>query len=116
MNYNSDIFGKDHWSLLAYLNTIDFNDIGVSEIDFKRLRVKQRDGWKPHYGTILKGGEIALDHDDIDCLDDLEKAGYIVIFSLTNGYFTLTHRGFEVATSLKEYKSKGGRFADFSVS
>lgn len=114
MNHNIDIFGKDHWSLLLYLHTIESNDIGISEIDFKRLRVKQRDGWKPYHGTILRGGEVALDHDDIDCLDDLEKAGFIVIFSIINGYFTFTHRGVEIAEKLKEHKSKGGGFSDFN--
>jgi hypothetical protein len=116
MNHNVDVFGKDHWALFAYLHTIESNTAGISEIDFKRLRVKKRDGWKPYYGTILKGGEIALDHDDLDCLDDFEKVGYIVVFNLENGYFALTHRGLEIAEKLKEHKSNGGSFSEFNFS
>lgn len=69
--------------------------------------------WKDAYCTRLNEGTVA-DHDDWDCLDDLEAAGLVEIMSLVNGYVTMTDEGTRVAAALRKHKSAGGRFGDFS--
>ena len=64
-------FGKDHWSLLLYLETTVVDETGVP--DRRRMR---SDGDK--YPTKLASGLFQPGHNDWDCLNDLETAGYIV--------------------------------------
>lgn len=135
MSISVEQFGKDHWSLLAYVETrcVDYK----GELDREHLRCNEKIrpmlkgyrtagpgmGWKPEYGTRLKGyfedrTNKALkleDHDDWDCLDDLEDAGYIEILSLVNGWVTLTKLGSEVSSKLRLHKAQGKMFADFTL-
>jgi hypothetical protein len=130
-------FGKDHFSLLAYVECRCVDNKG--ELERKHLRcntnthlmladVRYRDpelmDWKSEYGTRLKGyfkgneKDVSCrlnDHDDYDCLDDLEEAGLIEIISLVNGFIRMTPFGTEVAAKLREHKAKGGMFATFSI-
>lgn len=131
-------FGKDHNSLLAYLETlqVDSSNPGVATIDKRRMRtnpgrhplqaVNVNDscgGWDPSYGTRLAGywglkdkvnpKRLVRGHDDWDCLDDLEAAGMVEILSLANGYVRFTDKGLKVASDLRAWKAKGGQFADF---
>lgn len=78
-------FGRDHWSTLAYLETRAVDAGG--EIDRRRMRCDR--SRHPHlvgpytpefsesYPTRLANGEVQHDHDDWDCFDDLEAAGYL---------------------------------------
>jgi hypothetical protein len=72
-------------------------------------------GWKGEYGTRIKGGDIPdTQHDDIDCLDDLEEAGLLEsIGTLINPCYKLTDKGFELAGQLRKHKSTGGNFSGF---
>lgn len=126
-------WGKDHWSLLGYVETLcvdgrQVEGLGrVGEIDRRRVRCNpdthplllppdpfgSGPHWKDAYCTRVKDGTIA-GHDDWDCLDDLESAGLIEIMSLINGYVVMTAEGTRVAAALRKHKSAGGRFADFS--
>lgn len=129
-------FGKDHWSLLAYVETccVDGHR-GVGTIDYRRLRCNPHTHpllsgslrgprmWKPEYGTRLRGywredhttntSMLILDHDDIDCLDDLVDAGLIEIDSLINGFVRMTSKGMRIASAIREHKVHGGQFATF---
>lgn len=81
-----DRWGKDHWSLLAYVESVCVD--GHGEIDLRRMRcdadrhpgyaVRQGfdDNSHKKYSTRLQDGELQ-DHDDWDCLDDLEAAGLV---------------------------------------
>lgn len=134
-------FGKDHWSLMAYVETlcVDSSKGGVGEIDKRRIRCNPRrhplhavnrnfgvTGWKGEYGTRLAGfwtnaGLTNLkrqmkSHDDWDCLDDLEAAGLIEILSEANGYVKLTDKGLTVGGLIRAWKAKGGMFATFQYS
>lgn len=61
------LFGKDHWSLLAYVETccVDGQD-GIGTLDRRRLRCNENNhpllkgaysptGWQPSYSTRLAG-------------------------------------------------------------
>lgn len=137
-------FGKDHWSLLAYVETrcVD-GSAGIGALDRNRMRCNQErhpllggslsaaPGWKPQYSTRLAGffefkdraipavaiaaGFMLDGHDDWDCLDDLEACGFVEILSTANGAVRLTPAGLKVAAALREHKATGGMFATFSM-
>ncbi len=121
-------FGKDHWSLLAYVETlcVDGRGNGVGEIDKRRLSCNPKrhpvhavnEGmckWKDDYSSRLADGAAPVPgHDDWDCLDDLEAAKLLEIMSEVNGFVILSDRGREMAGRIRAHKSKGGSFANFS--
>lgn len=129
-------WGKDHYSLLAYVETLCVEGrAGVGTLDWARCRVNEKNypllkrtssPWKPEYGTRLSGffGNGAGDrtdpkrrlgqHDDVNCLDDLADEGLVEILSLMNGFVKITNKGREIAGRLRAHKSKGGYFADFN--
>lgn len=117
-------FGKDHWSLLAYVEARYMDNRGI--LDHRNMRcniekhplfatpVQAHFRWRPEYGTKLKDGTRLEDHDDWDCLEDLERAGLVEIISMINGFVRLTPRGKEIACQLRLYKLNGGNYAEFS--
>lgn len=132
-------FGKDHWSLLAYVETlcVDGKD-GLGVIDGRRVRCNpaRHPGqetspgpWRDSYSTRLAGffqfddradpqlaaeaGLMLLGHDDWDCLEDLEAAGLVSVITLTSGGVLLTDEGSRVAGVLRAHKAQGGHFAGF---
>lgn len=138
-------FGKDHWSLLAYVESccVDGSD-GIGRLDRTRMRCNEAlhpmlvgtlrvpsFGWSQSYGTRLAGyfqfdhyqdvkkaieaGFLLPEHDDWDCLEDLEGAGFVEIISLVNGRAKMTQFGQNVAGALRSFKAQGGKFADFGA-
>jgi hypothetical protein len=130
-------FGKDHWSLLAYLESrCAAGQYGVGVIDFRRIRCNpanhplqavNRVPWRSEYGTKLAGffsftdhaearaaGVQLTAHDDWDCIDDLVSAELLTLTSATNGLVKLTPLGVEVCAELSKHKAKGGQFAEFT--
>ena len=142
-NTPADKFGKDHWSLLAYVEHCCVNGRdGFGKLDRRRLRCNPNNHmlagvysndtqWKLNHGTRSAGffdfeerndpekaiaaGVQLLDHDDWDCLDDLEAAGYIEVLSLVNGFVKMTVTGCDVAAKLRAHKAHGGQFAGFRL-
>ena|SRR3990167_7037325 len=121
-NITIEQFGKDHWSLLAYIQTRIMDYRG--SLDPYHLRDKKREGWTPGYGTRLFGywnkdettnkDLLILNHDDYDCLDDLEKAG--LVKNINTGLFPiceLTLNGIEILSLLSLHKQKGKNFFEF---
>lgn len=125
-------FGKDHWSLLAYCEYRSVNHKGVLAIEHLRCKHPAiattpfgQNLWKPEYGTRLKGywdeqekthsDRMILDHDDFDCLDDLEAAGLLKnVGTIINPYAELTEQGQRVAALLNVHKQNGGQFSNFN--
>lgn len=81
-------WGKDHWTLLLYLETRAVDRGGKIDPDHMRTRLPHHsmcyrakrhpvDGTR--YGTIVRGGAEQADHDDWDCVRDLEAAGLLWI-------------------------------------
>lgn len=130
-------FGKDHWTTLAFVETlcVDSAKKGVGEIDKRRMRTNEKrhpghavnrphtGAWVSGCGTRLSGywdakGEPVLErliksHDDWDCLNDLEAAGFIEMISEANGFVRMTEKGFGVASELRKYKAHGGMYSGF---
>jgi hypothetical protein len=131
-------WGKDHWSLLAYLETlcVDSHLKGVGTLDKRRMRCNGKrhpmhdvnknmgvGAWSPDYGSRLAGfwdsmGKMVPErqiksHDDWDCLNDIEKAGLIEVISEANGFVKLTEKGMKIVGELRSYKAKGGMYSGF---
>jgi hypothetical protein len=128
------LFGKDHWSLLAYVETCA---VEQEPLDKRRLRCNEHThhlhavnfnvgssmAWKPEYGTRLTGFFTAKDshkpqlqipnHDDWDCLNDLEAAGFIDVISEATAAVCMTDDGNRVVAALRKYKTSGGQFDTF---
>jgi len=115
-------FGKDHWSTFAYAEYCCVDSRGM--LDNRRLRINENKrpirsrsnglGWDPKYGTRAKNGSIPdPEHDDIDCLEDLEREGFIEFGTLANLTVKLTDEGKVVAAALRSHKADGGQFSTF---
>ena len=126
-------WGKDHWSTLAYLETLAVDNRGV--IDNKRMRCNPRihrelanisisgvmDGGK--YPTRLKDGEIDK-HDDWSCVEDIEHAGLIttsvkvtkrgMLFGNYQARIKMTKLGLSISGMLRNHKASGGNFHEFN--
>ena len=133
-----DQFGRDHWSLLAYLDVCCSKGMaGIGQIDRAKLRahpdrhplLAHLADWNDNWGTRLFGlgkdigvedpavshasGLKLAQHDDWDCIDDLEEAGYIETFTRANFAVQLTKEGLQAARDLRAHKSAGGQFSNF---
>ena len=133
-------WGKDHWSLLGYVDCRCVDNGGIMNYDHLRIneninppictdehrgRPRGRgQRWRPEYGTRLRGffqdkanPKLQLQHhDDICCLEDLEHFGLIKLGTYISGFVQLTPLGSEVAGRLRAHKAKGGNFANFTDS
>jgi len=102
-------WGRDHWSLLSYLETRCVDYGGLLAIPHLRS-----DGER--YPTKLRDGS-AEGHNDFDCIDDLEAAGLIVNLGTgINPKIELTDNGWSISSILRRFKSKGGSYAQFAES
>lgn len=125
-------FGKDHWSLLAYVESRCVNHAGALDRSQMRCNPERRPllasrhhvsrGWNPSWGTRLRRHFDKKDpsrqipwHDDWDVLDDLEAAGLVEVVSTVNGWVRLTDLGIRVAAALRAFKASGGHFAHFDL-
>ena len=129
-------FGKDHWSLLAYIETRCVDYKGV--LDVAHLRISDpaigmgsyhtlynRPKWKPEYGTRLAGyfkedgtkdeTRQIKNHDDLDCIDELEEAGYIENIGTELTAYKMTKLGNQVAALLRQHKTDGKHYATFTI-
>ena len=121
-------FGKDHWSLLAYAHCCVADGSALkpakmrTNITTHPLVGENCFKWNQDWGTRLHGffdsraAELQLsEHDDWDCLEDLEREGLINILSLANAQVELTETGWDISKKLVNHKANGGMFANFSI-
>lgn len=114
-------FGKDHWSTFGYLESRCVDCGGVVAIEKMRCDADRHPGLAhmgcdKKYPTILRGGRELSDHDDWDCVDDLEAAGLLVqVGTGVNPRVRLTGYGWNIAGCLREHKAGGRAFAEFGV-
>jgi hypothetical protein len=116
-------FGKDHWSTFGYIEVRIVDHGGVPENQHLRCIHKRHPffahegGDASSYPTRLKGGQMQKNHDDWDCLEDLEAAGLINnIGTGVNQVYRMTDVGREVAGRLRGHKGTGGTWENFESS
>jgi len=135
-NITIDQFSKDHWSLFGYVESrVHSHQIApmTGELGQNNIRINStkrqlatKRPWNPEWGSRLMGywnetkeidkSKLLPDHDDIDCLEDLEMVGLIEIISNVNLYIKLTEKGQKVASELREWKNAGNMYATFKTS
>jgi hypothetical protein len=121
------LFGKDHWSTFAYIET-RIVDGGFRITGDPKMRTCRRcwrianHGKLRHrtivsvYPTRLRDGRLADLHCDWDCVQDLIVAGLLA----TSGdvdlgkAITLTDAGFKAIAALREHKANGRNFGEFA--
>lgn len=109
-------FGKDHWSLLAYIEHINVNEKCIPDPrKMREIHGKRAPMGNPfsssNYPTRTKKGAV-YNHDDY--AEDLEKVGLITIEGTgANPMYILTDYGWEVASRLRKHKAKGNNFQSF---
>ena len=120
-------WGKDHWSTLAYLETLAVENSGLAIPVNARMRTNEIRhphlvGFTPQgssalngsrYPTRLKEGEVK-EHDDWDCVDDATDEGLIEdVGTGLNRAYKFTKLGKEVMAKLRQFKMDGGNFHSF---
>lgn len=120
-------FGKDHWSAFGYIECRIVDNEGIPDRNHLRCDPDRHPGLggsridytssqgKKKYPTRLAGdNEFLPDHDDWDCLYDLEAVGLLNdIGTGVNPVFRLTELGHTVAAALRKHKAEGKMFATF---
>lgn len=130
-----ELWGKDHWSTLAYLEACAVDCHGL--VDNRRMRCNPRlhrefayvnpfgrvvDGSR--YPTRTKAGDVQP-HDDWSCLEDLVAAGLVRAywrlrypersFGGAQTKVELTDLGLTIVAALRAHKARGGSFAGFNA-
>lgn len=122
-------WGKDHHSLIAYLETCSTDRRG--KIDLTKLRINVRraarlryesssvwrqirggsSAWNPEHGTVLKNGEVLPQHCDCACLFDLAREGLIEVHDWDQ--VLLLPAGRRMAERIREHKANGENYQSF---
>jgi hypothetical protein len=117
-----EAFGHDHWSTFGYIETriVDYGGIPRKEhlrcIHERHPFFAHSGGDASRYPTRLRGDQVKRHHDDWDCLDDIEAAGFIENVG-TGLYrvYRLTQLGKNLAAKLRAHKADGGKWSEFFV-
>jgi hypothetical protein len=119
-------FGRDHWSTLAYIECVNVDGSGRPALERMRCNPSRHPGlaegrrgprieWQTSWSSHTKSGILLTGHDDFDCVNDLEKAGLIVVHGTGNNpVYRLTVDGWRVVNDLRQHKANGKNFGDYS--
>ena len=121
-------WGKDHWSLLGYLEYRCVNHKGFvqfNQMQCNKNRHPQYLGISPH-GSELDGSKYGIrlagkrqlpgpDYDEWDCIEDLMAEGLIrdIGFTMTP-QFQITDKGWEIVKQVMKFKGEGHHFYQMS--
>ncbi len=119
-----EMWGKDHWSTFAYIETRVVDYGGVANPQHMRNTCHgagiptARCGDKEHPTRLEgQGGASSIDlygHDDWSCCKDAEAEGLLIWDGTgVNPVFKLTGLGRQVAAKLRQHKQDGGMFHHF---
>lgn len=134
------LWGKDHWSLLGYvesvlveckrfelgqdarmrMNEATLNNMRIHNPNPKRPTGKQSlaIAMRPEHGTRLKDNQVLINHDDLECLKDFADTKLIDLKAedLRPGAFlSLSDKGQKLSYAVRKHKAGGGNFANFDV-
>ena len=118
-------WGQDHWSTLAYIETVLCDEGKFVQKANPRMRTHRRNArllgrldlasGLPFPGTRLHGGKVAEGHDDWDCVVDMVEADVLRVHSDEVVCFcVLTDLGDRIVAELRKHKRSGGSFSTFT--
>lgn len=130
-----ELWGVDHWSTLAYIETVIIDHGGFPIVYNARMRHGRRNfrvmqegreyfqkktngiPMDSEHGSRLSDGRIALGHDDWHCIQDFAEVGLLSVgpdeIDVGCEPFKLSQIGRELCNQLREHKSNGGTFKTF---
>ncbi len=116
-----DEFGRDHYSLLLYVESVCVDCKGVPDLRRVRCNEKTRpymvDGhrkWDELNATRLRGDKRQPKHDDWDCFNDMAGVGWMS--NIGTGLapkWHLTEVGWCMAHLVRRWKATGNQVKDF---
>lgn len=135
----AEFWSKDHWSVLAYVETVCVAcggfEVGLdgrmrTNTQNHRVMLKQkpyplRPGQKipsvimdAKHGTHLNNGQIIEDHDDWACIQDLIPLGVFTV-SVTHALLIgetlkLSKKGQALVADICRHKAQGGQFSTYT--
>lgn len=134
-------WGKDHFSTLAYIETVMVDCGGFQVGADPRMRSNRRNYrvmiegcrkprrprdasadmcqvMEPRHTSFLRHGATSENHDDWCCIQDMAYAGFFTVFAEDIEPGVVLHfsdLGRAAATALREFKSVGGSFSTFEL-
>lgn len=130
-------WGKDHWSTLAYIETVMVEVQGFQVGFDARMRQKRRTfrvmheqcpqpkrpsrggmgiPMEPKYGSRLNDGTSLEGHDDWDCVQDMAVEGLFTVGVEgvePGATLQFSEKGLNLAQALRKHKIGGGVFGNF---
>lgn len=112
-------FGRDHWSTFAYVECRAVDNEGTiakhhMRCDPLRHPEHAHINWSEDIPTRLLGGVPLPQHDDWDCIEDLEAANLLTVTGTPRSpLVTLTEFGQHVASQLRAFLASGGSYSTF---
>lgn len=108
-------FGKDHWSLLMYIETRIVDQSGLLKASDPHMNTYRYGPSVTNYPSRLTNNEIAPEgHDDWSCLEDLQAA-HMVTYDEETEKVGLTDLGWANAAGLRRWKAEGKGIANFKA-
>lgn len=131
-----DRWGKDHWSTLAYLETVAVDHGGFQVGVDARMKTNRRHArvlmacprpkrsapatmaqvMAPEHATRLRDGTVVPQHDDWACVQDFVGEGLFADGAEVEpgAVLRLSERGLALAAALRAHKAAGGQFREFT--
>lgn len=121
-------WGKDHWSVLAYVETRCVDHSGMIDPIRMRCNSKRHPGLDTYrtevpdhnengtfkYPSMLAAGKTEPEHDDWDCFYDLEAAGLVEdIGTGIQPIARMRDAGRKMVAKIRAWKASGGTFGTF---
>jgi hypothetical protein len=122
------LWGRDHWSMLAYFRSVevDFDGFTVkfdprmrqNRRHFRVLGGDKRNGlpMTPENGSRLTDDTFIPGHDDWNCVEDFSAAGLLIdgCGDIENGeVLHLSPLGEALVEAVEAHKARGGTFSQF---
>lgn len=133
------LWGRDHWSTLAYLESVSVECAGFQvgadarmRSNCRHFRVMAEECPRPRrpgrpvmgvvmgreHGSRLRNGSVMAGHDDWCCIQDMAHAGLLTVG--VEGVepretLHLSPLGLEWAADLRAHKTAGGQFGNFEA-
>ena len=125
-----ELWGRDHWSLLAYIETVVVDCARMTIYRNPRMRHNRRhfrvmpcgkDSIQAvvmgsDHGTRLNDGSYVPSHDDWNCVQDMAEAGMLScgVDQIEPGNtFRLSDKGLDLAGQIRRHKANGKPFSTF---
>lgn len=124
-----ELWGKDHWSTLAYIETKLVDGDGYCLQFDPHMRQNRRTfrvlaegaanvrngvAMSPEHGSRLADDTYLPWHDDWCCVQDMVEAGLFQPGEWEPGFpLILTEKGLAFANALRNHKATGGTFSNF---